>query len=118
MIISTKQKNRPALGQKLLIKGRAVRKRGKSPLNNIHKYRWWENQEIAETEAVYIGYRTLVDGIYVSGSNFIDEYEYDSPYLEPKETREAWLFVVSARKNPIYVFPNQTSFEGLEEVNS
>jgi hypothetical protein len=73
----------------------------------------WERKPFEESQcAMYIGYRDVYCGDYVSQEG----YDEDSGnwYNEPAEftrryTHRVWLFVLNDRQNPIYVFPNDVT---------
>jgi hypothetical protein len=109
-------KTRPAFGQRVRIKAKAVRmcaygerlpeaKRGMSdwPYYDGHRNtRWkaWARWEFnTPREGLYIGYRTLQDG------ETWWEGEEIGMVFKPHRDLDAWLVVLNERQNPVLVFP-------------
>jgi hypothetical protein len=97
---------RPQLGQKCRIK--ATCSKAKIYLGYGKRQSRWltdTNHMSSHPEGLYVGYRTVADG--VTGR---DEDGYVNSY-EVTEYHEVWLFVDNPRKKIFYAFPEYVEFK-------
>lgn len=92
---------RPKLGEWHKIRARAVRRSSDSKHDRVQ----WESGRIHDPpiEAMYIGYRTVYNGIIHSGHGNYDDYT--SGYLSVEKSVTVFLFVSKERQAPFYVLP-------------
>lgn len=93
---------RPALGERRIVVARAVRCREwkKDPHGIERKIVWWQRIPYVPMEGVFIGYRTLYEGVVE-----VSQGEDGSAVFLPLSTMEAWKFVSNPRQEPFFVFP-------------
>jgi hypothetical protein len=103
-------KERPKMGEWLLIKNEATKYRHDMPAldtkhkRNHHRVEWGQKYKgwcPEPFQAMYIGYRQKRNGIYhTSGWN--EEWEQ---HFDTTGSVEVWVFVTNERSKPIEVFP-------------
>lgn len=93
---------RPTLGEKIKIRAIAKKSRQTSPDNGMTISNWVSERLDNVTDAIYIGYRTISD----CAMQWHYDENGDHEYPVKSNHREAWLVVISERKNPVYIFPH------------
>lgn len=90
-----------SFGQWVKIKSKLVRGG-----NFDQRSRTWDRVDIEPVEGIYIGWRTLREGVIHGSKSLsgIDEtyYEDNSPYLSISGTKQAFLVVTGERSKPFY----------------
>lgn len=100
--------NRPVFGQRVRVNAKLVKRYDRPQFKYPVNTTW---QRIAyNVEGIYIGFRTLSEGCI--DADYEDGYTYR--YFIPKRHMKVWLIVINERSNPIYVLPEDASFEVTE----
>lgn len=92
---------RPAFGQRVVASEKAIRR---NEYINGKKWRVWKRQA-GMISGLYIGYRTVFDGLSWWESDEVGNV------FAPERHYELWLLVPNDRQNPVYVFPDGVMFD-------
>lgn len=97
---------RPQMGEWCILHGVALKRHDRQATRSETFDVTWEHGVLTATPAMYIGYRHVYSGVrFMDGDADLD----GAPAFRKTDTHEVWIFVTSARTNPIRVFPDQVA---------